>query len=393
MNANEIHKQILIFGIDEVPFEDVIKVLKAADDMYHNGEQSFLTDKEYDDLKQTAHAMHRTHPYFLNVGSSVRGGKVKLPVPMGSLTQAYQGDVEKWIEKHNLQEKKVIITEKLDGVSVLIVYGEGGRFQIAYSRGDGIEGADITRHISKIEGVPIRVASREPMIIRAEAIISKENFKKVQPLVKSRSGQPYKNARNMIAGIMNAETNPDIVYDYIDVVAYEVINSKHNKDEVLDTLYQDNAFIVPESIITLGRFLNDKSLTSALEKFRQDSAYEIDGIVLEVVDRNLREKINPTKDTLNPEYARKYKVADASNVAIAEVKEIALAISKDGYIKPTVVIEPVELVGVKITRCTGFNMKYIYDNKIGPGAKVKITRSGDVIPYILDVVEPMKFDK
>ena len=104
---------------------------------------------------------------------------------------------------------------------------------------------------------------------------------------------------------------------------------------------------------------------------------------------DLRSQINPTRDTLNPEYARKFKVADASNNAIAKVIEVQWNISKNGYLKPRVKIEPVELVGVTVQHATGFNAKFILDNKIGPGAKIRITRSGDVIPFILGVVEPM----
>ncbi|TFG95321.1 hypothetical protein E4H12_13470, partial [Candidatus Thorarchaeota archaeon] len=361
----------------------------SADDLYTNEGESFLTDEQYDTLKQYVTASDPSNVYLTGVGSSTRGGKVKLPYKMGSLTQAYQGDMQKWVEKHSLKKEELVVTEKLDGVSVLIVYGEGGKFQIAYSRGDGLDGADVSRHIFKMEGVPTRVASREPMVIRAEVIISKKNFKKVQPLVKSRSGKQYKNARNMMAGVMNASENSEVVYDYIDVVAYEIISTAGmDKSEQLRILYEDNQFIIPNYVTSLGTHLIDNNVTKILNKMREESAYEIDGVVVEVDLANLRKKINPSKDTLNPEYARKYKVADASNLAIATVVSVEWNISKDGYLKPRVRIEPVQLVGVTVQHATGFNAKFIAENGIGPGAKVKITRSGDVIPLILEVVEP-----
>lgn len=377
-----IAQQMFVLGsVEDFKWEEILEVLQTADDLYTNDGESFITDTQYDTLKQYAHGLNPGHVYFTGVGSSVRGGKIKLPHKMGSLTQAYEGDIVKWVEKYNLQKQPCVITEKLDGVSVLIVYGEGGRLQIAYSRGDGVEGADVTRHISKIEGVPIRVAEREPIAIRAEVIISKKNFEKVRALVKSRSGRPYKNARNMIAGIMNAESNPDIVYDYIDVVAYEVINGKHDKEQTLDLLHQDNQFVVPRYIVLSGEDLTDDNLPQVLNTFRNESEYEIDGIVIEVDNANLRKKINPTKDTLNPEYARKYKIADASNYAEPTIVDIELNVSKDGYVKPVLVFTPVELVGVTISRCTGFNMKFIRDNEIQPGTKIRLIRSGDTIPF------------
>lgn len=390
----KIAQEMFVLGsVEDFEWEQILEVLQTADDLYTNDGESFITDAQYDALKRYAHGLNPSHVYFTGVGSSVRGGKVKLPHKMGSLTQAYDGETIKWVEKYNLQKQRCVVTEKLDGVSVLIVYGEGGRLQIAYSRGDGVEGADITRHISKIKGVPVRNAEREPMVIRAEAIISKSNFEKVRSLVTSRSGHQYKNARNMMAGVMNAESNSDVVYDYIDVVAYEVINSRFDKEQTLDLLYQDNQFVIPRYVTLTGDQLTDDNLSKTLKQFREESEYEIDGVVIEVDSVELRKKINPTKDTLNPEYARKFKVAADDNSAIATVKRVEWNISKHGYLKPRVVIEPINLVGVTIQHATGFNAKFIAENGIGPGAKITITRSGDVIPLILNVVEPMKFDK
>lgn len=388
----KIAQDLFVLGnFEDTDLEQILAALQAADDLYTNEGESFFSDDQYDALKRYAQRLAPSHVYFTGVGSTVRGGKIKLPYKMGSLTQAYQGDVKGWITKHKLDNEDLLVTEKLDGVSVMIVYGDGGKLQIAYSRGDGIEGADITRHISKIESVPVRVAGRAPMVIRAEAIISKVNFKKVQPLVKSRSGQPYKNARNMMAGLMNAETNPGVVYDYIDVVAYEIVSpTGKDKEDQLDNLYEDNAFVIPKNFICKGKQATDHFLTESIQRMRDDSEYEIDGIVIEVNKAALRTKINPTKDTLNPEYARKYKVADENNLAVATVKEVQWNISKDGYLKPRVKIEPVELVGVTVQHATGFNAKFIKDNQIGPGAQIKITRSGDVIPFILEVVKPAK---
>lgn len=386
-SIEQLAQDVILFGVDSVSSETLIDILRAADQLYHSEAESFLTDEQYDHIKRYAETNRPNDPYFLGVGSQVRGGKVKLPYPMGSLTQAYEGDIVKWIEKHNLQEQPIIYTEKLDGVSVLLIYDNTGKLQIAYSRGDGVEGADITRHISKIAAVPQQVSIAN-LHVRAEVIISKENFLKVQPLVKNRGGQQYKNARNMIAGLMNAEKNDPVVYEYIDIVAYEVLNPQFdNKWTQIGTLSREK-FIVPSAGDKHGKDIDDNVLTSILNNLRQDSAYEIDGIVLEVDNGKLRSKINPSTETLNPEYARKYKIADASNLAIATVIDILLNVSKDGYIKPTIVVEPVELVGVTVSKCTGFNMKYIYDNKIQPGSKIHITRSGDVIPLCLGVVDP-----
>lgn len=153
------------------------------------------------------------------------------------------------------------------------------------------------------------------------------------------------------------------------------------------SLLHEEGFIIPGYFVVKGKKLNDVFLKNYLTERRETTEYAIDGVVLDVDNEECRQKINPSKETLNPEYARKFKISDVNNYAETKVVDVELNVSKTGYIKPTIVFEPVELVGVTISRCTGFNMKYIYDNKIQPGCVIGITRQGDVIPMITGVVK------
>jgi len=363
---------------------EIITILTVADSLFHNDEESFLTDSEYDALRIIAYSMEPHNIYFTGVGSEVRGGKIKLPYSMGSLNQIEIGDIEQWIKLNDLLNQRIISTDKLDGVSGMVVYDDSGKMQIGYSRGNGTEGADITRHLSIINSVPSQTTGS--MVVRGELIISKANFEKVQK-IKSRNGNPYKNARNMIAGLMNSKVIDPSLAHYIDFVAYDIKSDNNSKVNQLMEL-SSNGFQVPWFDDFSGNEITDDMLATYLTNRREGSEYEIDGLVLDVDSSLKRSQMTTTKDTLNPSYSIKYKVADASNIAVATVIGVKLALSKHGYIKPRIEIEPIELVGVTITFCTGFNMKYIYDNKIQPGCKINITRSGDVIPLILGVTEP-----
>jgi len=208
---------------EEHPFEELIDVLREADDDYTNGVEPDLSDAQYDAIRRQAELIQPHHVYFTGVGSEVRGGKVKLPHPMGSLNQKFEGDIAGWVTKHNLEESRFLITDKLDGVSAMTIYNNG-TLQIAYSRGDGIEGADITRHLKNI--VPTNISHTTNIAIRGEVIISKMNFDyHIQPKLMSRSNKPYKNSRNCIAGLLNSESIPNWVYQYIDYIAYDIIKS------------------------------------------------------------------------------------------------------------------------------------------------------------------------
>lgn len=384
--VDDVKRAIIMGTVEDLDIRQILNVLVYCDDLYTNDNESPLSDSEYDALRQYAERTLPTDPYFTGVGSDVRGGKIKLPHTMGSLDQIYQGDYVKWVDKHNIHTLRGVVSDKLDGVSAMVVYGRDGALQIAYSRGDGTMGADITRHVRKIHNVPKNIQTNgEVVTIRAEIILQPARFLTLQSMVKSRSGKPYKNPRNMVAGCMNASENPDVVYENIDLVAYQLVGSDLGKVAQFEQL-ADYGFDVAYYSTVVFNQTNEEELTTYLNNRRDSSKYEIDGLVIDVDDASTRKRINPTKDTLNPAYAVKFKVADIGNVADTVVLRVDWNISKDGYYKPRVQFNPVDLVGVTIQNATGFNAKFIRDNKIGRGAIVRITRSGDVIPFILDVV-------
>lgn len=386
--GKEFADKVFVTGavaLEDYPVDNLIKILKAADDLYTNEDESFLTDDQYDAVRRFAHHADPSNPYFVSVGSAVRGGKIKLPFQMGSLNQVYVGEWDQWVDANDLADELLVISDKEDGGSDMIRYDKA-MLSIAYSRGDGEMGADITRHFKDIPSVPKKINLKESLTVRCEHIISRDNFKKLLALgARRRGGAPYKNPRNMVAGMMNAsDTNPEYL-KYVDVIAYEVVGSKLPKVKQLELLASLGFKVVPYTTFT-GATLTEKLLTAHLEKRRNESSYEIDGVVAEVNSASKRSKMDSGE--LNPGYAVKFKVADSSNFAIATVKHVEYNVSKDGYYKPRVHIQPVDLVGVTIQHLTGFNAKFILESKIGPGAKIRITRSGDVIPFIMGVETP-----
>lgn len=376
--------------------EDFVKILTKADELYHSSDdESFLTDTEYDMLRRYAEKVDPTDPYFLGIGSEIRGEKVKLPYPMGSLDQVYEGEIPNWVVKHALGDELTVISDKLDGQSGMVIYDKKGEFQIAYSRGDGVEGADISRHICNLRTVPTNVT--KPLTVRGEIIIEEATFPFVRDNFKRKGGKPYKNPRNAVAGMMNSKTIDKGVYNYIKFVAYQIVGSDESKDVQLRDL-EAMGFEVVYSTTCRGKNLSDEWLTKHLELRKQNSVYEIDGLVVDVNGANKRAEMNPTRDTLNPAYSIKYKVTDKDNIAFPMVIDVEWNVSKHGYLKPRVNIDPVELGGVTITYATGFNAAFIREHGIGPGAIIQLTRSGDVIPFIQRVVEstvpamPQQFD-
>lgn len=360
--------------------EEIVAQLKEADDIYFNDADSPLTDREYDALKRKAFLMNPANNYFVQVGSDVRGGKIKLPYVMGSLNQVYEGEIGAWVRKYGLGNCNVISSDKLDGISCMLVYNNG-KLSIAYSRGNGVEGADITRHVKNIPDVPATV-DYDYLVVRAEVIMSNSTFDKYY-------ASTYKNARNMVGGAMNRkETDVDVLKN-LSVVAYEIVAGDDSligltKAESFKIL-SDQKFNTVTHFNVLGNDLNDALLTKALAEAKAASPYELDGLVL-TIDDYANIDAQSDSSSLNPEHSVKYKVLDASGIVTTNVVDVLWELSKSGYWKPRVKILPVELYGTTVTYATGFNAKFINDNGIGRGAVISITKGGTVIPFIVNVL-------
>lgn len=375
--------------------------LRDADDLYHNGEDSFLSDEQYDNLRALLTKLAPSSPYHAKVGSQVRTGKIALPSPMPSLDQVQVGDFVAWRDNNGLTNKALVPSKKLDGISVMLIYNRNGVFVQAFTRGDGIEGADVTRHVQHLN-IPKKIECGA--MLRGEIICSQPNFDRLKnsKFVRSSNGKPYKNPRNMVAGMMNSSELDTQVYGYLDCFVYKVMSSDwrvkpstfidHNKwlehQGFRVPLYQN---WIPDDQMLEGTPV-EQYLASLIESIRPGhefgDGFETDGLVIYVDDLEYAAKMD--KDVSpgdNPKSAIKYKVQDVSNQAVSRAIAIEWDVSKHGYYKPRVRIEPVELVGVTVQYATGFNAKFITDNGVVPGCNVHITRSGDVIPFIQRVTD------
>lgn len=358
--------------------QNLVKILSEASDLYHNTGESFLSDEEYDSYLNLLKQLEPNNLFLSQIGSDVRGGKIDLPYPMGSLDQVYEGETLDWVVKNGWEDELFVITDKQDGVSALNIH-VGGKLKISYSRGNGFQGADITRHMSKIKTLPTE--SSETAAIRLEVIMSEETFDRIN------TDKQYKNSRNYVAGRMNASVSPDIFYESVKLVATSIVDPKYGKVEQL-VLMKQMGYEVTPWITVKGRELTDEFLETHLKTRRLLSDTAIDGLVIDLDSAELRSKLRRKSSSINPMYSKKFKLGSEENRAITEVVDVHWNASKDGYLKPRIEVKPVDLMGVTISFTTGFNAKYIVENNIGPGAMLQITRSGDVIPYIERTLSP-----
>jgi hypothetical protein len=199
-----------------------------------------------------------------------------------------------------------------------------------------------------------------------------------------------KNPRNLVAGKFNDKTpNPEVLKD-CEYVRYGMETDEFDfetKSEVLDYLNETQKTIVPYENIEI-KDLTEEYLKELFIKW--SSQYEIDGVILEVNDLKLQKELGRERNN-NPVFARAFK-GDFEEVKESKVVSITIQVSKRGYLKPVVNIEPIELDGVTVTNPTGYNFRFIKEMGIGIGSIVKVKRSGMVIPKIIKTVKRVEFE-
>ena len=347
--------------LTEKELSEIIKKTTAA---YYN-EKPLMTDNQYDIIKEYIEEKYPNNEAIKEIGAPVEKNKAKLPYNMPSMDKIKPDTkaLDKWKETY---KGSYVLSAKLDGISGL--YTTEDKKPKLYTRGDGTIGQDISHLIPYL-----KLPDTKDVTIRGELIIKKSKF------IEKYKGE-YANPRNMVAGVTNKKKIDASQILDIDFVAYEVIKPALKPSDQMKFLEKND-----ETVITVINHMEEditnELLSTFLVDWRENYAYEIDGIIV------TNDKIYD-RDNKNPDHAFAFKMVLSDQVAEVKVLNVLWTPSKDGYLKPRIQVEPVTLSGVKIEYATAFNASFVEDNKIGVGALVKLVRSGDVIPHIMDVIEP-----
>lgn len=356
---------------DEQDVDTLIKLKNYLDDLYYNtGESSELSDEKYDLLKEMI--QEKKPDYQMKVGAKLResDNKVELPYYLGSANKVKtQEEILKWLSKN--KSSQYVIQEKLDGVSCLIIY-KNNKISL-YTRGDGEVGQDISYYSSYFKNLP---KVNDNLIVRAELIIPKAIFEK-------KYSEKFSNPRNTVSGIVNSKKFSDVSKD-VEVVTYEIINpdSSVKTIECSEQLKLLSKYGFKTAKYEILENIDYEILTRKLIEFKENSEFEIDGIIVQSDNKYFRNTSG------NPSYMFAFKQNLEENIKETEVIEVEWNVSKHGVLKPRVKVKQVEILGVKINYATGHNAKNIYDNNIGPNAKILVTRANEVIPFIVEVLVP-----
>lgn len=349
----------------DMPEDTLSDFIQRCDIAYEKGEP-FVSDYLYDQVFSYFSEKYPNSDLVTNVRPDHMEDenleKVKHSTPMLSTEKAYtKKEIDSWLKKVADEASEIgvdvnditfSITPKLDGLA--------GRHEngVLATRGDGVEGFNVS-HVYDI-GVKTIGGIKDG---NGELVLSKKYFEKELQ-------EQFSHPRNVMVGIVKADTLTEISRKTLnDGAAYFIryselptIKMKYSELQELNDAYP---FFVDELIL------------------KHDFEFPIDGFVVVVDNKELSDYMGYNSHHYHSVIALK----EHGEVKEATVRDIVLQIGRTGRITPVIEIEPTLLSGAKVSRVTGHNLTLLEERGIGKGAIIKVVRSGEVIPYVVDVVE------
>ena len=367
-----------------------------------------ISDFEFDKLMRRLQELEAQHPDLVTPDSPTQrvGGvpaqefpKLRHSVPMLSLDNTYSvdelKDFDRRVRELSGRSKVEYVGElKLDGLSMALTY-EGGVLMHGVTRGDGVEGEEVTANVKTIRSVPLRIGPEGREVIgdprrvevRGEVIMPRKAFEQTNAQREAAGEARFANPRNAAAGSMRQLDSRIVAQRKLDMFLYYLLVENR---EPLPEHWQNL-----EALVKMGFKVNpNRRLCKSFEELmayiqeweskRDSLEYEIDGIVVKVNDIRLWEELGATAKS--PRWAIAYKYA--ARQATTCVMNIRAQVGRTGTLTPVADLEPVDVGGVTVSHATLHNMDEIARLGVKIGDTVLIQRAGEVIPQVVKVVKP-----
>lgn len=412
--------------VDEAEAAAVIRelreVIRFHDRKYYGESSQVITDYDYDRLFARLKALEEDYPTYISPDSPTRRvadvlnegfRTVRHLVPMLSLENSYNLEDLLRFDKRIReglpagQEIAYCAEPKFDGSSIALIY-EGDFLVRAATRGNGLEGDDITANARTIRSIPLQVPfSKEGIAkieLRGEAIIELSVFEemnrervKLNEQLRAEGKKEldlFKNARNTAAGSLRLKDPAEVAQRRLDVIVYQVGYAEdYQGNDITDALRSSHAayiqmlhqlgFRTPTDAIKV--FSNVQALAEhCLEWQDKRDTYpiDIDGMVIKL--DNIRQQQLLGKTSHHPKWAVAYKFK--AKQATSVLRKVEFQVGRTGAVTPVAKIDPVQLMGVEISSISLHNEDFIAEKQIMLGDTVIVERAGDVIPYIVGIV-------
>ncbi|MBN1619786.1 NAD-dependent DNA ligase LigA [candidate division WOR-3 bacterium] len=392
--SSQILKDILS-EIDELK-----EKIRQRDYEYYVLDKPVITDEEYDKLFEKLKKIENEHPELVTadsptqrIGEKLTGGfrTARHKIQMLSLDNTYSYEEIKDFDRKLRDSLKIerieyVVEPKIDGVAVSVTYREG-IFSSGLTRGDGLEGDDISENLKTVRPLPLRLKkcaeSMGEILVRGEVYMKLQVLEKINRERAAKNQELFANTRNAAAGSLK-NLDPSVVASRnLDIMFHTIIGKAWKKHSLAVAKLHEcglPVFYPPVKITTTEDLLEE---CGKWEKKRHELDYAVDGLVIKVDDMEFREILGQTMRS--PKWAIAYKFP--TQRAMTRIIDISIQVGRTGFLTPVAVMEPVKLKGSTISRASLYNADEIQRLDVRKGDDVLIEKGGEIIPKVVSVLK------
>jgi len=377
-------------------YEESVKRLKEWAKAYYVDDTPLVTDETYDKLYHEVKDYELKNPNNIDytsptqrVGDMLKDGfsKAKHLSRMWSMEDIFNTqELIEWIErvKKLADIDRFYIEPKFDGASLNLIYDDGKLVQ-AITRGNGVEGEDVTNNAKAISSIPLEIKEKTLIEIRGEVLMKYSEFERINKERVEKEEEPFANPRNASAGTLRQLDPAVVAKRNLIFIPWGVgVNSLNYKylSELSNYIYSlgFKKPVVREVCTTVEQI---EKIYEELINIRPTLDIMLDGMVIKVDKLKTQELLGYTQKAPRWQVAYKFPAIEKQT----KLLDVILQVGRTGVITPVAILEPVEIEGVTVERATLNNFDYIKKLDIKIGDSITIIRSGDVIPKIIKVIK------
>ena len=401
-------------SIEEKDIELLRDVLRFHEYRYYILSDPLISDNEYDVLFTALEKLEKNNPSLIVSDSPTqrvaKGLTTQFPVvqhlvPMLSLENSYNADDlrdfdRKAKELSGLSDIEYCVEPKFDGAGISLIY-EDDKLVRGATRGDGVEGEEITINLKQIRSIPLSAKFSAHGIkqveIRGEVMMNKESFRKYNETLLAQHLPPLANPRNAASGALRIKDPKEVSKRSLEAFLYHIsdlITSDgqhtssvlHTHSGSLDMLWE-LGLRSPHKEKKVCKGIDEViHYCQEYEAKRDDLPYEIDGMVVKVNNLEIHDKLGMTTHHPRCAIAFKFKARQATS----RLRAVEFQVGRTGSVTPVAKIEPVPIGGVTVSSISLHNEEFIRERDIMIGDQVLVERAGDVIPYIVKALTDVR---
>ncbi len=367
---------------------------------YYVLNQPTISDFEFDSLMRELQELESQHPEWADpnsptqrVGSDLNHEfqQVVHKRPMLSLANTYnREEVREWYERveEGLQGQafQVCCEMKFDGLSISLHY-KGGRLQCAVTRGDGIQGDDVTENVKTIRTIPLILPAGtdypDEFEIRGEVLMPWESFDALNREREAQGEPLFANPRNAASGTLKSKNSAVVAQRKLDAYLYYLLGENIPGESHYDNLQKAKewGFKVAPQMRLVSTLQEIYDYIDYWDVERRNLPVATDGIVLKV--NSLAQQRSLGLTAKSPRWAIAYKFMAEKQSTV--LREVTFQVGRTGAITPVANMDPVQLSGTVVRRATLNNEDFIRNLDLHIGDHVFVEKGGEIIPKIVDV--------